>query len=244
MKTRTRTPRIATIDGCERRTYTSTLEARDGTGLEFRLEGWASVVDQAYDMGSYDEVIARGAFQDSLAKRPDVQLLVNHEDLPLARTTIPPGQPGHLSLSEDYRGLHVSAQLDRNDPDAVTLVNKIRSGLLDQMSFAFKVTKQTWSDDGSLRTIQAVDIDRGDVSVVNFGASPTTSVDARSRGQRDAGNLNYYRLLAQASAGGAMPRTMAALAAARSRRRTGLPLSTAQAWQRTLQLHNEAGRRR
>jgi HK97 family phage prohead protease len=92
------------------------------------------VVETPYDMGPYDEVIARGAFQDTLANRPDVQLLVNHENLPLARTSILPGQPGHLSLSEDYNGLHVVAQLDRSDPDAVMLVRKIRSGLLDQMS--------------------------------------------------------------------------------------------------------------
>ena len=182
MSTKTRRPRIATVRGLEVRTFASALEARDGAGpLEFRIEGYASVVETPYDMGPYDEVIARGAFQDTLANRPDVQLLTNHEGLPLARTTIPPGQPGHLSLSEDYKGLRVSAQLDRDDPDAQTLVTKIRSGLLDQMSFAFKVTKQKWSDDNTLRTIQAVSLDRGDVSVVNYGASPTTSVDARGR---------------------------------------------------------------
>ena len=59
-------------------------------------------------------------------------------------------------------------------PDARTLVNKIRSGLLDQMSFAFKVTRQAWSEDYTQRSIKEVSLDRGDVSVVNFGASPTT----------------------------------------------------------------------
>ena len=43
-------------------------------------------------MGGYTETIARGAFTKTLSERPDVQLLINHEGLPLARTTIPPGQ--------------------------------------------------------------------------------------------------------------------------------------------------------
>jgi len=54
--------------------------------------------------------------------------------------------------------------LDREDPDAQTLVRKIRAGLLSSMTFAFKVTGQRWSDDGALRTITAVDINRGDGS--------------------------------------------------------------------------------
>jgi len=241
MKTRTRTPRIATVNGLELRSFATKLEARDNGGLEFKVEGYASVVDTPYDMGGYDETIARGAFTD--ADRADVQLLVNHEGLPLARTTVSPGQPGHLALTEDYRGLHFSAQLDREDPDAQTLMRKIGSGLMDQASFAFRVVRQSWNDARTERTIKEVSLDRGDVSVVNYGASPTTSVDARSRRLQEAGDPNLYRLLAQASALGATPRTIAALAAAR-RRRPGMPLSLAQARTRALQLRNEAGRRR
>ena len=54
-------------------------------------------------MPGYTEVISRGAFLKTLQGRPDVQLLVNHEGLPLGRTTVPPGHPGHLELSEDDR---------------------------------------------------------------------------------------------------------------------------------------------
>jgi phage head maturation protease len=82
----------------------------------------------------------------------------------------------------------------------VTLVKKIRAGLLDQMSFAFKVTKQTWSDDYTQRRIQAVDLSRGDVSVVNFGASPTTSVDARARRHGTAAPASLYQARARALA--------------------------------------------
>jgi phage head maturation protease len=125
--TTARAPRIATAGGREVRTFSTRLEARDDGALEFKLDGYASTFEQPHEMGGYTEVISRGAFRDTLALRPDVQLLTNHEGLPLARTTIPPGQPGHLSLSEDFRGLRVSAQLDRSDPDAATLGKK-RSG--------------------------------------------------------------------------------------------------------------------
>jgi HK97 family phage prohead protease len=244
MKTRTRTPRIATINGLERRSYASTLET-DG-GLEFKISGWASVVGEKYDMGAYDELVAPGAFTKTLAGSPDVQLLVNHEGLPLARTTLPPGQPGHLSLSEDLRGLRVDAQLDPDDPDARVLVTKIRSGLLDQMSFAFRVLKQSWNADNSVRTIEQLSLDRGDVSVVNFGASPTTSVDARSRPGTLAGDPmrdpKFLTLLMAAKAGGPTPRTDASIAAARRRQGAG-NLSLAQAQARALRIRADAGRR-
>jgi HK97 family phage prohead protease len=197
--TTTQSPRIAMIGGREFRTFATKLEARDIDGMEFKVSGWASVVDTPYDMGSYSEVISRGAFTKSLQGRPDVQLLTNHEGLPLARTTVPPGQDGHLELSEDSRGLHFAAQLDRSDPDARTLMRKIGAGLMDQASFAFRTIRQNWNDSHTERTIQEVSLDRGDVSVVNYGASPTTSVDARAHGaQAQKSNLSLYQARARA----------------------------------------------
>jgi HK97 family phage prohead protease len=192
-------PRIVTIGGQEIRNFATGMQAPQG--IDGKLTGTASVVETPYEMGGYTEVMALGAFDKTLAGGPDVQLLTNHEGLPYARTTIPPGQVGHLGLSTDYQGnLHVEAQLDPNDPDAVKIVNKIRSGLLDQMSFAFRVTKQKWSADNTLRTIQEVSLDRGDVSVVNFAASPTTSVDARSRRRGKGAPLSMYQARARALA--------------------------------------------
>ncbi len=74
------------------------------------MSGYASLSATPYDMGSYEEQISPGAFA-SLSSRPDVQLLVNHEGLPLARTT-----NGSLMLREDDKGLRFDAQLDRDDP--------------------------------------------------------------------------------------------------------------------------------
>ena len=54
------------------------------------------------------------------------------------------------------------------------------------MSFAFRVTEQTWEahkkykhDEMSLRTITAVNLHRGDVSAVTYGASDKTTIDIK-----------------------------------------------------------------
>jgi HK97 family phage prohead protease len=106
-----------------------------------------------------------------------------------------------LSLTEDHRGLRFDAQLDKDDPDARLVHRKISSGLMDQCSFAFRTVRQEWNADRSVRTISEVNLDRGDVSIVNYGASPTTSVDARSRRRPTKGtNLSLYQARARASA--------------------------------------------
>ncbi len=83
-----------------------------------------------------------------------------------------PGRPGHLILEEDDHGLLFVANLDRSDPDSVSLVHKISSGRMDQCSFRFRVVSQDWNSDRTERTITEVDLDRGDVSIVNYGAAP------------------------------------------------------------------------
>jgi hypothetical protein len=47
------------------------------------------------------------------------------------------------------------------------------------MSFAFRVIRQKWSEDRTLRVLTEVSLADGDVSVVTYPAYPTTSVEAR-----------------------------------------------------------------
>jgi HK97 family phage prohead protease len=131
-------------------------------------------------MGFYEETIARGAFERTLASNPDVVLNMGHGDagsgLPIARTTA-----GNLHLSEDYDGLQVDADLDPEDPDVQLLSRKMKSGNLDgQMSFCFAAKLQSWDKDFSRRRITECDINRGDVSVVTQGANPATLSSLRN----------------------------------------------------------------
>ena len=157
-----------------RRLATSEMECRKADG-QVTFRGLASSTDSPYDMGWYSETIRSGAFDETLARRPDVQLLINHEGLPLARTT-----NGSLTLEATERGLEFNATADDSDPDVARIANKVDSGLMDQCSFAFRVVRQTWDEDYTERQIKEVSLDRGDVSIVNYGANPNTNVSLRA----------------------------------------------------------------
>lgn len=181
MTTRTAPPLSETPIREVRRFTAGNLELRAGDDGMLTFTGYASVFDAPYDMyggpdaGGWTEVVDPGAFRKTLSEKPDVQLLVNHEDLPLART-----KSGTMKLSDDNTGLYVEATLDPNDPDVAALVPKVQRGDLDEMSFAFRTIRQEWDNEYANRRLLEVSINRGDVSIVNYGANPATSFDLRS----------------------------------------------------------------
>jgi HK97 family phage prohead protease len=154
-------------------------------GLEIRsdstsvtVEGYASTFDQPYNMGWYQETVARGAFDRTLKSKPDVRFLVNHDGLPLARTK---SVPENLTLSTDSTGLGIRAILDATDPDVRRLVPKMKRGDLDQMSFAFGIVAEEWSDDNKNRNLTELSLTGGDVSIVTYPANPNASIALRAR---------------------------------------------------------------
>jgi len=155
------------------------LELREGSDGMLRLAGYASVTGRPYKVGGFTETIKRGAFKRTLGNDPDVSLLVGHEGLPLARTRSTIGAPT-LRLAEDDHGLKVDADLDPLDPDVDRIAHKMRAGLIDQMSFAFIADEDTWNDDWTERTVIAVSIHKGDVSIVPYGANETATAALRA----------------------------------------------------------------
>ncbi len=171
--------------------HSARVEIRDTAGSDGPVvfDGFASVTGQAYEMwdwaGPYDEYVHVGAFAETLAASPDVPLVLDHvSSRRIARTG---NTASPLMLTEitegDTTGLHVLApSLDRTDPDTAYIVPKLRSGLIDEMSFRFMITSGRWSDDWMEYHIHAVDIHRGDVSIVGYGANPhTTGAGLRSK---------------------------------------------------------------
>lgn len=157
----------------------ASLEDRDGQEL-YHLNGIASVTDKPYEMwdmfGPYEEIVSSRAFTDTLAAKPDVAFLVNHRGVTMARTT-----NGTLELGMAGEGLQSDAWLNPKRQDVKDLVIAIEDKNIDQMSFAFMLEEGRWSEDFTQFTITKLDIDRGDVSAVNYGANPYTSIAARSR---------------------------------------------------------------
>jgi uncharacterized protein len=158
----------------ERRTFTvQDVEARQADDGTMRLRGYAAVFNDASVPLPFKETIAPGAFRKTLSETPDVRLLINHEGLPLART-----KNGTLTLTEDDRGLFMDAVI-ADTSEGRDLYKLVERGDVDQMSFAFRVIRQKWSEDRSTRTLTEVSLADGDVSVVTYPAYPTTTVEAR-----------------------------------------------------------------
>lgn len=160
----------------ERRMAVTSLEIREDAD-DLTLTGYASTYGQPYSMGWYTESVDRDAFKRTLGQKPDVRLLINHDGLPLARTT-----SGTLTLSSDSKGLLASAQLDRSDPDVQSILPKMQRGDLNEMSFGFRVVEDVWENDMTKRTLRQLDLNGGDVSVVTYPANPNTSVSLRAGG--------------------------------------------------------------
>jgi uncharacterized protein len=153
------------------------VEVREGeTGLV--VEGYAALFDTPTNIGdAFIEQIARGAFKSALDRGDDVEFLINHGGLPIARSTA-----GNLTLEEDDKGLRMRAVLDPSDPDVMRIVPKMRAGMLDQMSFAFQATGQRWDTPAEGMDVRTItDVMLYDVSVVNRGAYPDTTIALRSR---------------------------------------------------------------
>lgn len=141
------------------------------------LTGYASTIDQPYPvtdwLGEYQETICRGAFTKALQESQDVRLLLNHDGVPLARTS-----SGTMRLSEDDHGLLVDVpSLDTESPLVQTIRSAMKRGDLDQMSFAFRATRQEWNEDYTERFVREVKL--YDVSVVTYPANDGTSVKLR-----------------------------------------------------------------
>ena len=176
------------------------FELRATSDTTVTLSGYASVFDKGYEMyggpdkGGWTEVVDRAAFDETLKRKPDLHLLINHEGMPLART-----KSGTLRLSTDSTGLRVEADLDRSDPDVQRLEVKMGRGDMDEMSFAFRTVRHEWANDETERRLLELNLDKGDVSVVNFGASPHTSAGIRSMQDAiaaiTAGDLSEMRSL-------------------------------------------------
>lgn len=155
------------------------LRSADGGG-PLSFHGIASATDTPYDMydffGPYTEVVAAEAFVETLNRADlDVPLVLAHDQLRrIARTTT-----GTLRLSLTDEGLDVDADLDPADADVAYIAPKILAGLVDEMSFAFRIEAGVWSPDWTRYTITKVDIHRGDVAIVGYGANPHTSAELR-----------------------------------------------------------------
>ena len=160
-------------DTIERRTLqTRNLAVSESEPNE--IIGYAAVFNQwSEDLGGFREMILPGAFSNAL--NDDVRALINHDaNLVLGRT-----RSGTLVLTEDEVGLRIKITLP-NTQYARDLVEAMRRGDVDQMSFGFAVETDRWYEQDGQTRREIVKVARlYDVSVVTFPAYPQTIAQAR-----------------------------------------------------------------
>jgi HK97 family phage prohead protease len=151
--------------------------------LELRMDddkptvvGYGAVFNSmSNDLGGFREFISPDAFEGRL--EDDVRFLINHDGMPLARTT-----NGTLRLSVDEKGLKYEADMP-NTSTARDLMELLKNGTINQSSFAFTVEEDSWEvkDGMNIRTIDKVS-QLYDISSVTFPAysSASSSVALRS----------------------------------------------------------------
>ena len=164
----------------EIRMFNFEVRAED-TDRGHTITGRPIVFGQMTDLGWYDEVIERGALDETDLK--DVRLLVNHnvDMIPLARSRNNT-ENSTMRLMPDENGLGIRADLDtENNADAKSLFSAVSRGDIDGMSFMFTVEKDSWDDPDSEHPTRHIPSIRRvfEVSAVNFPAYSRTSIQAR-----------------------------------------------------------------
>lgn len=170
-------------------TRASQLDVKQIGSTTFAVHGYAAVWNSGYDIaggpadGGFTETVAASAVTKSLRESDDVRFLINHDGVPLART-----KAGTLLLVADDIGLYVEAPaLDLSNPRAAELRSAMARGDIDQMSWAFYVTRQEWSADYTQRRI--IEARMVDVSAVTFPANPATSITISDTRETDTGDV-------------------------------------------------------
>ena len=169
------------------------------------VEGYASTFEEytlweyqgANSREVYKEKISPDAFQD--ADLSDVVFLRDHTGQVLART-----KNGLVKLSVDDTGLFTSTDLSKTEA-ARAMFEDIRIENYTQMSFAFRVAADEWTEE---RTDGVVTFHRNitkiakvyDISAVSFPANPTTDISPATRAAFDGAieRLRAERLEAEA----------------------------------------------
>lgn len=201
-------PQEEELVGAERSYSPVPVEYREsGAGAHYKtITGYAAVWNKmSEDLGGFREVLAPGAFTRALERGNTIKLLYDHDSAAVLAST----SNGTLELREDETGLHVWARVDMTDPDVQRVAAKLRSGIVDQMSFAFSMdedSEEDWDYQGGVpvRTIRSVSA-LYEASVVAFPAYTSTKVALLERAVQDGRLPELVGAAAVAPVVGGMP---------------------------------------
>lgn len=152
------------------------------------ITGRPIVYNSKTDMGWFDEIIDRGALDETDLR--DVRFLVNHNTdmVPLARSRNNNAN-STMQMSVDANGMSIRVNLDtENNSDAKNLYSAVSRGDIDGMSFMFSIDEETWDNlESEHPTRHIVRIGQVlEVSAVTFPAYEETEISARDKEALDS----------------------------------------------------------
>lgn len=172
----------------QRRSYEFEVRASTNEEGGSVIDGRPIVYDQRTNLGYFDEIIHRGALDDTNLR--DVRFLVNHDTskLPLARSRRN-NKNSTMQLTVDDDGMGIQALLDtENNADARSLYSAVQRGDITGMSFMFSIDDEEWEDlqsDHPTRHIRKIGT-VVEVSAVTFPAYEQTEISTRCKAELDS----------------------------------------------------------
>lgn len=213
----------------EFRDYTTEFELRARPTGGVIVEGHAAVFNSvSRNLGGFVEVVAPGAFRDTI-RAADVRALFNHDsNLILGRTTA-----GTLRLSEDREGLAYEIDVPDTTAGRDLQVSMERRDIT-QSSFGFNIPAggDSWSqtNDGyPLRTLNRASLDDGDISPVTYPAYTTTDSGLARALRSLADDDHTIDALVEAAKANTLARALTEEPADDDERRSTVPVAVAQA---------------
>ena len=161
------------------RDYFSTFETREEGDLGI-IEGRPVVFNERTDLGYFDEIIDRGALDNTDMR--DVRLCLNHDTSYVYARSRNNNENSTMQIGVDDMGMYFRAGLDvKNSPKAQDYYAAIQRRDIDKMSFMFIIGDEKWEGldtDHPTRTILAIER-IVEISAVTFPAYDGTSISAR-----------------------------------------------------------------
>jgi HK97 family phage prohead protease len=149
------------------------------------IEGYAALYGaRTVIWGWFEEEIVEGFFAPAIRDKHDCRSLFNHDaNFPLGRT-----KSGTLVLRDDSKGLWTETKTP-DSPIACSIVESIRRGDVDGMSFAFTIHRQEWifaeEGSGAMDLRRLLEIEKlYDVGPVTYPAYEQTSIKIREEDRK------------------------------------------------------------
>lgn len=167
----------------EKRSYCFEVRADQDDKNGTFITGRPIVFESKTDLGYCDEIIHRGALDNT--DLTDVRFLVNHDisKIPLARSR-KNTENSTMQLTVDRDGMGIRVNLDtENNAEARALYSAVKRGDISGMSFMFGIRDEEWTDlDTDHPTRHIRDISTVvEVSAVTFPAYEDTEISTRGR---------------------------------------------------------------